>query len=63
VMESRAKIAVVPLQDVLGLGSEGRMNTPGTGAGNWAWRFREGALTPELARRLRGLAAGAGRAP
>ncbi|MET0397264.1 MAG: 4-alpha-glucanotransferase [Longimicrobiaceae bacterium] len=63
VMESRAKIAVVPLQDVLGLGSEGRMNTPGTGAGNWAWRFREGALTPELARRLRELARGAGRAP
>lgn len=62
VMESRAKLAVVPLQDVLGLGSEGRMNTPGTAAGNWAWRFREGALTPELARRLRELARGAGRA-
>lgn len=62
VLESRAKLAVVPLQDVLGLGSEGRMNTPGTGAGNWAWRFREGALTPALARRLRELARAAGRA-
>ncbi|HEX2191451.1 MAG TPA: 4-alpha-glucanotransferase [Longimicrobiaceae bacterium] len=63
VMESRAKLAVVPLQDVLALGSEGRMNTPGTGAGNWAWRFREGALTGELARRLRELARATGRAP
>jgi 4-alpha-glucanotransferase len=62
VMESRAKFAVVPLQDVLGLGSEGRMNTPGTRAGNWAWRFREGALTPGLARRLRELARASGRA-
>ncbi len=63
VMESRARLAVFPLQDVLGLGSEARMNVPGTGAGNWAWRFREGALTPELAARLRALAAAAGRVP
>jgi 4-alpha-glucanotransferase len=62
VMESRAKLAVVPLQDLLGLGSEGRMNTPGTGEGNWAWRFREGALTPALAHRLRDLARATGRA-
>lgn len=36
---SVADTAIVPLQDVLGLGSEARMNTPGTAGGNWAWRF------------------------
>jgi 4-alpha-glucanotransferase len=51
-LESRAQFAVVPLQDVLGLGSEARMNTPGVGAGNWEWRFREGTLTTEVQDRL-----------
>ena len=41
------------LQDVLGLPSEARMNTPASAEGNWAWRFREGALTDELRERLR----------
>ncbi|HEX2095615.1 MAG TPA: 4-alpha-glucanotransferase, partial [Longimicrobiaceae bacterium] len=63
VMESRARFAIVPLQDILGLGSEARMNTPGTGEGNWAWRFREGALTKELQDRLRELTIATGRAP
>ncbi|MCA9837869.1 MAG: 4-alpha-glucanotransferase, partial [Trueperaceae bacterium] len=36
---SVADMALVPLQDVLGLGSEARMNTPGEAAGNWSWRF------------------------
>ncbi len=45
---------MVQMQDVLGLGSEARMNTPGTvGPQNWTWRMDEGALTPELAARLR----------
>jgi 4-alpha-glucanotransferase len=52
---SVAKLALVPAQDLLGLGSEARMNRPGTASGNWRWRLTEGALTPALAERLRGL--------
>ena len=59
---SRARLAVVPAQDVLGLGSEARMNTPGRDRGNWAWRLRHGQLTRELAARLREEAAAARRA-
>jgi 4-alpha-glucanotransferase len=58
---SVAGLAVVPLQDVLGLGSEARMNTPGVAEGNWAWRALPGALTPERAERLKRLAALTGR--
>jgi 4-alpha-glucanotransferase len=53
---SRAALAIVPAQDVLGLGSEARMNRPGFSEGNWSWRLERGALTPALARRLRGFA-------
>ncbi|HKN63495.1 MAG TPA: 4-alpha-glucanotransferase, partial [Gaiellaceae bacterium] len=53
---SPAALAMVPAQDVLGLGSEARMNRPGRSQGNWRWRLEPGALTPALARRLRGLA-------
>lgn len=52
VLASIADTAIIPLQDVLGLGSEARMNLPGTARGNWRWRFRPGALTPDLAARL-----------
>lgn len=52
-LSSVADVAIVPLQDVLGLGSEARMNLPGTAKGNWRWRFRPGVLTRELAQRLR----------
>ena len=52
---SRASLAVVPAQDVLGLGSEARMNRPGTAIGNWRWRLDPGQLTPALALRLREL--------
>ncbi|RUL86866.1 4-alpha-glucanotransferase [Tautonia sociabilis] len=45
---SVADTAIAPLQDVLGLGSEARMNTPGVGEGNWGWRFRADAFTPEI---------------
>ncbi len=48
---SVGKLAILPLQDVLGLGSEARLNTPGTVAGNWQWRVPEAALTSELAGR------------
>jgi 4-alpha-glucanotransferase len=50
---SRARLAVVQAQDVLGLGSEARLNTPGTTSGNWRWRLAPGQLTDELAERLR----------
>jgi 4-alpha-glucanotransferase len=50
---SVAVLAVAQLQDVLGLSSEARMNTPASAEGNWDWRFRAGALTDELAARLR----------
>ena len=53
---SRASLAIVPAQDVLGLGSEARMNRPGTAIGNWQWRLRPGELTPALAQRLGELA-------
>ena len=52
-LSSRAQVAIMPLQDVLGLGSESRMNRPGTGTGNWGWRFEAGAFTPELQAKLK----------
>ena len=55
--------AVVPLQDVFGLASEARMNTPGQAAGNWSWRARAGQLREEEASRLRRLAEVSGRLP
>ncbi|HEY7793278.1 MAG TPA: 4-alpha-glucanotransferase [Gaiellaceae bacterium] len=51
-LSSRAALAMIPAQDVLGLGSEARMNTPGRRYGNWTWRLARRALTPELADRL-----------
>ena len=55
VLASIADVAIVPLQDVLGLGSEARMNLPGKLGGNWKWRYRPGALRSELGARLREL--------
>ena len=54
---------VVPLQDVLRLGTEARQNTPSQASGNWSWRFRAEALTPELAGGIRLLTTTYGRAP
>ncbi len=48
-MASVAQLAVLPMQDVLHLGSEARLNTPGTVAGNWSWRLPEHSLSAELA--------------
>jgi len=59
---NQARLAVVPLQDVLGLGSEARMNTPGLPSGNWQWRFRRGALTRAMKNRLTRLTVETGRA-
>jgi 4-alpha-glucanotransferase len=58
---SPARVAMVQAQDVLGLGSEARMNRPGTALGSWRWRLEEGALTAGLARRLRDATAAAAR--
>ncbi len=49
---SVANTAIVPLQDVLGLGSEARMNLPGRPDGNWEWRFLPEQLTPQIQQRL-----------
>jgi 4-alpha-glucanotransferase len=60
---SVAETAIAPLQDVLSLGSEARMNTPGTSSGNWAWRFRAEDLGHEQAERLREITELFGRMP
>ncbi len=54
-LRSPANTAVYPLQDVLGLGSEARMNVPGRESGNWSWRFRWEQLTKEIEKRLSSL--------
>jgi 4-alpha-glucanotransferase len=53
---SVAEIAIAPVQDLLELGSEARMNTPAVAQGNWSWRAPEGCWTEELAERLAALA-------
>jgi 4-alpha-glucanotransferase len=55
VSDSNARQAMFPVQDVLELGSEARMNTPGTTEGNWQWRLQPGQLTDEALFRLREL--------
>jgi 4-alpha-glucanotransferase len=55
ILASVADTAIIPLQDILGLGSEARMNLPGKPSGNWRWRFTPHQLTPEIAARLRDL--------
>lgn len=51
-MSSVAAMAIVPVQDLLGLGTGSRMNLPGTLSGNWEWRLQKDQLTPEAAARL-----------
>jgi 4-alpha-glucanotransferase len=58
---SRASLCMMQAQDLLGLGSDHRMNVPGEQGGSWAFRLEEGALTAEHAARLRALTEGAGR--
>jgi 4-alpha-glucanotransferase len=60
-MASSANTAIVPAQDLLELGTEARMNFPGTVKGNWGWRLQDGVLTPKLAQRSRNLTAEIGR--
>jgi len=49
---SVADTAIIPFQDILGLGSEARMNTPATADGNWSWRFAEAMITSDIIDRL-----------
>ena len=60
-LSSRCSLAIVPVQDVLGLGSEARMNRPGTMGGNWRWRLEPGQLTAAHATRFRAAAVASGR--
>jgi 4-alpha-glucanotransferase len=60
-MGSRASLAIVPAQDVLGLGSEARMNRPGESDGNWSWQLEPGQLTAAHAARLHALTEARGR--
>jgi 4-alpha-glucanotransferase len=54
-LTSVANSCVIPVQDVLGLGSDARMNVPSEAHGSWTWRLRAGALTPELAAKMAAL--------
>ena len=60
--KTEAALVLVPVQDVLGLGSEGRMNIPGVADGNWGYRLTPGALKDTHAARLAQLARKTGRA-
>jgi 4-alpha-glucanotransferase len=62
-LSSVANQAIIPLQDVLGWGTEGRMNFPSTPTGNWEWRYHSGVLTEELGDRLKTVTTLFGRAP
>ncbi|MEH2142525.1 4-alpha-glucanotransferase [Nostoc sp.] len=62
-LSSIANQAIIPLQDILGLGNQARMNFPSIPEGNWEWRYQTGALTQELGDRLRVLTELNGRAP
>ncbi|MEH2183553.1 4-alpha-glucanotransferase [Nostoc sp.] len=62
-LNSIANQAIIPLQDILGLGNEARMNFPSIAEGNWEWRYRAGAITDELRDRLKVLTKLNGRAP
>jgi len=63
VMESPAYLSIVPMQDLLNLGSQDRMNTPAKPNGNWAWRLPAGAWSPRRRRGLRKLLEATRRAP
>jgi 4-alpha-glucanotransferase len=61
-MQSVAKTAIIPMQDVLGLGEKARMNLPATGKGNWEWRLLPSQLTPQLAKKISDMTETCGRA-
>ncbi|MCK5383077.1 MAG: 4-alpha-glucanotransferase [Gammaproteobacteria bacterium] len=51
-LESTSVLAIIPMQDLLGMGSDARMNAPGTTTGNWSWRFTWDQVSPDLARKI-----------
>jgi 4-alpha-glucanotransferase len=51
-MGSPADLAIIPVQDILGLGEEARMNRPAASKGNWVWRLKPGQLTPQISKKL-----------
>jgi 4-alpha-glucanotransferase len=61
VLASPSALAILPMQDLLGLGKAARMNLPGTATGNWTWRMDDGAATAELADALKANIEAAGR--
>jgi 4-alpha-glucanotransferase len=61
--DSAAELTIAPLQDVLDLGAEARMNTPGSAQGNWRWRWADGAAPEQAFRWLAELTRTSGRAP
>jgi 4-alpha-glucanotransferase len=62
-MASVANQAIIPFQDLLGLGGDARMNFPGKAEGNWEWRYRSEAVNKEIGDRLKTLTETFGRAP
>ncbi len=62
-MGSVANVAIFPLQDMLGLGSNARMNIPSQGEGNWDWRYRSEAMNSELSQRMKNFVEFFGRSP
>jgi 4-alpha-glucanotransferase len=60
-MMSRAHLAIIPAQDLLGLGAAARINTPGRMVGNWRWRMTPGQFAALPRRRLRALTEAFGR--
>lgn len=63
VFASVAETAIIPLQDMLGLGNDARMNLPGSTEGNWAWRYPADALTDDVRDRLKEITELYGRGP
>ena len=62
-LQSIANLAIIPVQDLLGLDSQARMNFPGKAEGNWAWRYQPGVLTEPLRDFLQEMTTTFGRAP
>ena len=60
---TNSKIAIAPMQDFLGLGSEARINVPGTSANNWRWRVQDAQLSDALCAEVAAMVETAGRAP
>ena len=56
-LSSAANLAIIPVQDILGLGESARMNRPGKTKDNWLWRLNQGQLTPQISKKIAKLSA------